>query len=117
MEDSEARTLVNQTAAHLRISHLLNSEYISQLINRSEGHPYVIKILLGEVAKEGKLANIERLVAGSDEILTALFERTYASLMPCAQRAFMTLAAWNSSVSWSRTGGRPYAFNWRTSRG
>jgi len=68
------------------------------VIQQAEGHPYVIKILLGEVAKEKRAGHIERLVAGRDEILTALFERTYASLSPCAQRIFMTLAAWNSAV-------------------
>jgi len=98
MEDTEARALVDQTAAYLDIKHLLNDDYISRLISRSEGHPYVIKILLGEVAKAGRLAKIEHLVAASDDILVTLFERTYTSLTPCAQRAFMTLAAWNSSV-------------------
>lgn len=98
MSETEARALVDQTAAHLGVKHLLNNEYIADLISRSEGHPYVIKILLGEVAKAGRPANIARLVAASDEILIALFERTYASLTPCAQRAFMTLAAWSSSI-------------------
>ena len=98
MEDSEARTLVKQTAIPLGIKELLTTVYIAELLSRSEGHPYVIKILLGEVAKARRLMDIPRLVAGSEEILTALFERTYASLTPCAQRAFMTLAAWNSSI-------------------
>ena len=98
MTDEEARLLVAQTAGHLKISTLLSGSYVDDLIAESSGHPYVIKILLGEVAKAGRTGSIPRLVAGSDEILTALFERTYASLSPCAQRAFMTLAAWNSSV-------------------
>jgi tetratricopeptide (TPR) repeat protein len=98
MTDEEARELVKNTAGKLNIRHLLNEPYISELIRQAEGHPYVIKILLGEVAKEKRAGQIERLVAGRDEILTALFERTYASLSPCAQRAFMTLAAWNSAV-------------------
>lgn len=98
MEDSEARVLVSQTAISLGIQELLTTKYIAELLSRSEGHPYVIKILLGEVAKARQLVNIPQLVAGSEEILTALFERTYASLTPCAQRAFMTLAAWSSSI-------------------
>jgi len=53
---------------------------------------------LGEVAKAGRVGNIPRLVAGTDDILTALFERTYAALSPCAQRAFLTLSAWSSPV-------------------
>ncbi|PPD31413.1 MAG: hypothetical protein CTY19_14130 [Methylomonas sp.] len=98
MEDSEARALVSQTAKRLKIETLLRNDYIDELIYKSEGHPYVIKILLGEVARAGKLTSIKQIVAGSDDILTALFERTYASLTPCAQRAFMTLAGWNSLV-------------------
>lgn len=98
MAEVEARELVRHTAAHLEVTHLLERRYIDDLIVQSEGHPYVIKILLGEVAKAGKAGNIRRIVAGSDEILTALFERTYASLTPCAQRAFLTLSAWNSAV-------------------
>ena len=98
MEEQEARLLISQTAASLGISALLSETYISELVEQSEGHPYVIKILLGEVAKAGRAANIPRMVAGTDDILTALFERTYGALSPCAQRAFLTLSAWNSPV-------------------
>ena len=98
MDEHEARRLVQQTAAHLEITHLVAPDYIDELISQSEGHPYVIKILLGEVSKAGRAANVPRLVAGSEDILTALFERTYAALTPCAQRAFLTLSGWNSAV-------------------
>lgn len=98
MVEDEARELIAATADHLGITHLLSESYVADVIKQAEGHPYIIKILLGEVAKEKRAGHIERLVASRDEILTALFERTYASLTPCAQRAFMTLAAWNSAV-------------------
>lgn len=98
MEERESRELIRVTAEQLRISDLLDAKYIAELIQHAEGHPYVIKILLGEVAKEKRAGNVHRLVAGKEEILTALFERTYASLTPIAQRIFMTLAAWNSAV-------------------
>lgn len=98
MNEPESRKLISATAETLTIGHLLDETYITELIQQAEGHPYIIKILLGEVAKEKRAGHIPRLVAGREEILTALFERTYASLSPCAQRAFMTLAAWNSAV-------------------
>jgi len=98
MDDEEATELVRQTAASLGVAEILTSAYVNDLISQSSGHPYVIKILLGDIAREGKLTSIPRIVAGSDEILTALFERTYAMLTPCAQRAFLTLSAWNSAV-------------------
>jgi hypothetical protein len=37
-------------------------------------------------------------MASKEEILTALFERTYNSLAPSAQRLFLTLSNWNSAV-------------------
>jgi hypothetical protein len=98
MNGGEARALIDGTGAYLGISHLLTSEFVEEVIERSGGHPYVIKILLGEVAKNGRTGSIPHLIAGSDDILTALFERTYAALSPCAQRAFLTLSAWSSSV-------------------
>lgn len=98
MNEHESRLLVNQTASLLGVADLLDEKYINDLIEKSEGHPYVIKILLGEVSKSQKTGNIPRLVAGTDDILTALFERTYAVLSPCSQRAFLTLSAWNSPV-------------------
>ena len=54
--------------------------------------------MLGEVAKLKRKADIPRLVAGTEDILIALFERTYAALSPCAQRAFLTLSGWASPV-------------------
>jgi hypothetical protein len=98
MEEQEARLLVMQTATLLNVSELMDADYVSNLVAQSEGHPYVIKILLGEVAKVRRAANIPKLIAGTEDILTALFERTYVALSPCSQRAFLTLSAWNSPV-------------------
>lgn len=98
MEEREARLLITQTAASLNISELINAVYVNKIVAQSEGHPYVIKILLGEVAKHRRAAHIPQLIAGTEDILTALFERTYVTLSPCSQRAFLTLSAWNSEV-------------------
>jgi len=98
MNEQESRLLISQTASYLDLMDILDADYINELIARSEGHPYVIKILLGEVSKLGRKSNIPKIVAGTEDILTALFERTYAALSPCSQRAFLTLSAWNSGV-------------------
>lgn len=98
MNEQESRLLIAKTAAYLGLKEMLDREYIAEIIGRSEGHPYVIKILLGEVAKLGRKSNIPKIVAGTEDILTALFERTYAALSPCSQRAFLTLSAWSSGV-------------------
>ena len=98
MDDGEALMLVRRTAESLGIEPLMSDDYRRELIEESEGHPYVIKVLLGEVAAARRLGNVRRLVASSDDILSALFERTYAFLTPCGQRAFLTLSAWASAV-------------------
>ena len=98
MTEQESKMLVEQTASQLRVKHLLNPGSIADIITQSGGHPYVIKILLGEIANEKQFRSPRHVVAGSGDILTALFERTFKALSPCAQRIFMTLAGWNSAV-------------------
>jgi len=98
MNDEECRELIKTTSKSLRIDHLLTQEYIDDLILESDGHPYIIKILLGEVAKKGKLSKIQRIVADQEKILSALFKRTFNTLSPASKRVFLTLCSWNSMI-------------------
>ncbi|MHB8857431.1 MAG: NB-ARC domain-containing protein [Bellilinea sp.] len=98
MRVSESEELIIKTSKTLNIQHLITPDYKESLVNESDGHPYVIKILLGEIAKAGKLVNIERIVADSDEILKALFERTFNALSPAAKRVFLTICNWRSII-------------------
>lgn len=98
MNDSEASQLVAQEATRLGISEIVSHEYSQKLIDESDGHPYVIKILLGQVAKEGRAVTPERIIAGADQLLLALFERTYAGLSPAGQRIFLLLSSWRAFV-------------------
>ena len=98
MNDVECLKLIETTIRQLGINELVTPDYAQQLVAESDGHPYVLKILLGEVAKEKTLVRIQRIMAGQEEILTALFERTYSHLPPASQRIFLTLANWHSLV-------------------
>lgn len=98
MTEDECRELIEKTAFELNIEHLLSKKYIDDLIIESDGHPYIIKILLGEVAKKGKAATIKRIVADQEQILSALFKRTFNTLSPAAKRVFLTLCSWNSMI-------------------
>lgn len=98
MSDPECRELIHETSGLLGIRRLLSEEYMQQLVRETEGHPYAIKILLGEVAKAGKLQRIERIISGRSDVLEALFERTFASLSPASRHVFLTLASWRSVV-------------------
>ena len=95
MEDSEALNLIAEESKRLDISDILTKTYKNQLIHESDGHPYVIKILLGQIASEGKIVSPKRVVANSDYLLKALFERTFESLDPASRRIFLLLSSWS----------------------
>lgn len=98
MTYSETQKLIDAEARELRIDKRLTPEYRQELFDESEGHPYVVKILLGEVKKADALIPIKRIVASQDEILDALFERTYEGLSPAAKHLFLALCSWRSTV-------------------
>ncbi len=99
MTESETEDLIRLTASHLKVEKHLSKELTENIYSVSAGHPYIIKIMLGELAKNQMRGSLPKIIAGSDEVLTALFERTYSALNPCAQRVFLTLASWRSAVS------------------
>ena len=98
MSEDECRTLIRSNAGSLRIRAYLNEDYITQVIQESRGHPYVIKLILGDVARTKRAAKVERIMATQDRVLDALFERSYGRLSMGAQRTFLTLCNWRSSV-------------------
>ena len=98
MTPIESENLIRLTANHLGVEENLSETLIENIFSISAGHPYIIKILLGELSKNNMKGSLPKIIASSDEVLTALFERTYTSLNPCAQRIFLTLSAWNSAV-------------------
>ena len=98
MNEVESRELISSSAGPLRIRSLLSEDYVNQVIRESRGHPYVIKLILGEVARARRTGKVERIMATQDRILDALFERSYGRLSIAAQRTFLTLCSWRSSV-------------------
>lgn len=98
MTEDESEKLIDVASEMLGIQAMLSHEYRKQIIRESDGHPYIIKILLGDVAKAKKLVKVERIVASKDKILDALFERTYSVLSPAAKQVFLTLCSWRSTV-------------------
>jgi hypothetical protein len=98
MTDTEAQELIDSASASLGVRKLLTKDYREELIRESDGHPYVIKILLGEVAKARALVALKRTVASKEDILDALFERTFSGLSPAAKKIFLLLSSWRSTI-------------------
>ena len=76
MEYNEAKILVSQTSTLLGIDKLITADQSKQIIEESNGHPYVIKILLGEISDTTSFSKLSKLIARKEDILDALFERT-----------------------------------------
>lgn len=98
MDENESFSLIDEYSTKLNISSLITDSYKKELVRQSEGHPYIIKVLLGEVKKIGKAGKIEKIIASKNNMLNALFERTYSSLSAPAKKIFLTLANWRSIV-------------------
>ena len=61
MSNEEANDLIERHAARLGITKLLSQNYKTELVSESDGHPYVIKILLGEVVKQNRAVKPKRI--------------------------------------------------------
>ena len=71
----------------------MSSEYIEELCDSSNGHPYVLKIMLGEVKITGQAGKPDKLISKHDDVLIR-FSSERLSLV--AQRVFLTLCSWRS---------------------
>ena len=99
MTEAQCDQLVRTTAISLGLRKAVTPEFCRDVYRESEGHPYVVKVLVGEAADGGRFQKVERIVAGRDDLLDALFERTYARLSPAGKRVFLTLCNWRSLVA------------------
>lgn len=95
---SQFDELAASTAQSLGIRGELTEEYLDALFDETEGHPYLTKILLGDLATGVSPKGVRRLIGKKDDVLRALFERAFAALSPGAQRVFLTLCSWQSMV-------------------
>lgn len=76
------KQLVDVTASRLGIVSLLRGQeqWIHKVHQESFGHPYIIRIVLGEVRRRKVLGTFQRMLANKQDVLPALFKRTYDGL-------------------------------------
>jgi len=98
MTEDQCDALIEKIASRYGIADQITGNYRHELFRESGGHPYVVKMLLGGIEPGRPLRSVKRILASQDDILPALFERTFKSLSPIAQRLFLTIASWNSTI-------------------
>lgn len=98
MSRTEVNSLIDSTSDHLRSGNLFTKPVRDAIFDQSDGHPYIVKIIVGEITDRGTPSKPEKIIASKDDILQALFERTYNNLSAGAKRIFLTLCGWRSYV-------------------
>ena len=99
MERQEAERLLRQEAASLFIDSDVITKSFEQIYEFTDGHPYVMRVLLGEIAKEGKWVPLKSSQPRRSDILNVVFERSFNKMSAAGRWVFLTVANWRSAVS------------------
>jgi hypothetical protein len=97
MERAEAGRMLHNVAAELGLT--LSARDVEGIYEFSHGHAYVMRILVGEIAKEGRYVPPKSLLPGRTDIIDAVFERSFDRLTDAGRRVFLVVANWQSSIS------------------
>jgi hypothetical protein len=95
----EGVELLRTIARDLNIEAMLSAETIDAIYNDSEGHAYVMRILLGEMAKDGRYSSPKVILPRRADVVNAVFERSFNKLSAAARHLFLLLSASKLRVS------------------
>lgn len=98
MQPEEAQELIQGVAIKLGISDLITQQYSTELYQSADGHPYIMKVALGEASKRNAPTQISQILIRQGDLLEALFQRAYASLSLLGQRLFLLISSWSSII-------------------
>lgn len=96
MTADESETLIRSLARKRGFEGMLSGSFIQQLHDAAQGHPYIMRVLLGEAQKRDDFKSVRPDLKRKDDLLRALFDRTFSSLSALARRVFLTLCSWSS---------------------
>jgi len=99
MEFQEACELIENTGRELSAEGIVTPDVAERIYEFSEGHPYIMKILVAESAKEGRYIPPRTLMPKRMDILEAVFERSFNKLSNDGRWVFLIAANWNSAIS------------------
>lgn len=98
MEYDEARTLLRRESSELGIEGILDEGFITEIHEYTDGHPYVMRVLLGEIAKDKRRIPLKSLVPRRSDLLDVVFERSFNKLSEDARWVFLCVSNWRSAI-------------------
>jgi hypothetical protein len=101
MERPEAMEMLRQVGRQLAIEGLLTDKVRDDIFERTDGHPYVMRMILGELAKGGSTGRVpvKQLLPYRGDVINVVFERSFNKLTPEARWVFLCVANWRSAVT------------------
>ena len=98
MEFDEAREMLRALARDLDIEGVATEEVIASVFENTEGHAYLMRVVLGEIAKEGRYVPPRQLVSRRIDIVDAVFERSFDKLSDAGRYVFLIVTNWKSAI-------------------
>lgn len=99
MQPSEAEKLITGAARRLGIEGLIDEKTVRKIYEYAEGHPYIMRILVGEIAKERRYVPPAKAVSQRDDVVDAVFERSFRKLSRSGKVVFLTVGNWRSAIA------------------
>jgi hypothetical protein len=99
MEMPEAAELLRRHSIDLGIDGIVARDVVQDIYDYTEGHPYAMRVLLGEIAKERQWIPLKSLIPRRLDLLGAIFERSFNRLTQDGRRIFLTISNWRSTSS------------------
>jgi hypothetical protein len=98
MEAGEARTLLLLVGREFAVERLLTDEAIRSIYEYTDGHPYVMRLLVAEMEKERRYVSPKELLPRRTDIVSAVFERSFNKLSSDGKWAYLLTANWRSAI-------------------
>lgn len=98
MDWEEAQELLEGVGASLGIQALLTPEVMERIFESTEGHAYVMRLVAGEIASRGDVSGLSQVMTQRDQVLDAVFERSYARLSEAGRTTFLTVGNWKAII-------------------
>jgi hypothetical protein len=98
MEREEAEQLLFRAAQLLGVDQLMTGEVIDRIYSYTGGHAYMMRVVVGEMAKDGRYSPPPQVMGRRQDIVDAVFERSFNKLSEAGRNVFLLVANWKANV-------------------